>query len=70
MLMDCAACPVRDRHCGECIVPVLLDAAPGLPLDEAERRAVDAFVGAGLLGVPEAVRLRAWPEPWAGQRVG
>ncbi|GAB96931.1 hypothetical protein BJY21_000219 [Kineosphaera limosa] len=70
MLMDCATCPVRERHCGECIVPVLLDAAPGLPLDDNEQRAIDAFVAAGMLDGRAAVRLRAWPEPWAGERVG
>ncbi len=70
MLMDCAGCPARERHCDDCIVPVLFDARPGLPLDADERRAVDVFVGAGLLDVREAVRLRALTEPWERARVG
>lgn len=70
MLVDCETCPARNRSCDDCIVPVLLDANPGMPLDEDERRAADAFVGAGLLDVREALRLRAVSEPWAGARVG
>lgn len=70
MFVDCATCPVRGRSCDDCIVPVLLDAQPGMPLDEEERRAVDVFVGAGLVDVREAVRLRAVSEPWLGARVG
>ena len=70
MFVDCATCPVRGRSCDDCIVPVLLDAHPGMPLDEEECRAVDVFVGAGLVDVREAVRLRAVSEPWSGARVG
>lgn len=70
MIMDCITCPVRGRACGECIVPVLLDAQPGLPLDDEERRAVDAFVSAGLVSTRDAVFARARPEPWRVQRVG
>lgn len=70
MFVDCATCPVRGRSCDDCIVPVLLDAHPGMPLDDEERRAVDVFVGAGLVDVREAVRLRAVSEPWSGARVG
>lgn len=70
MIVDCSTCPVRSRSCGECIVPVLLDAQPGLPLDDEERRAVDVFVSAGLVAPREAVFARAVPEPWGGRRVG
>lgn len=70
MLMDCAQCPVRGRRCDECIVPVLLDSQIGLPLEPAERRAVDVFVAAGLVDALEAVRVRAVTEPWGGVRVG
>ncbi len=70
MIVDCTTCPVRGRACGECIVPVLLDAQPGLPLDDEERRAVDVFVSAGLVTPREAVFARAMPEPWHGRRVG
>lgn len=70
MFVDCETCPARGRSCDDCIVPILLDAHPGMPLDEGERRAVDAFVGAGLLDVREALRVRAVSEPLAGARVG
>ncbi len=70
MIVDCTTCPVRGRACGECIVPVLLDAQPGLPLDDEERRAVDVFVSAGLVSAREAVFARAMPQPWRGRAVG
>lgn len=70
MIVDCSTCPVRSRACGECIVPLLLDARPGLPLDDEERRAVDVFAAAGLVTAHEALFARATPEPWRGRRVG
>lgn len=37
LTIDCETCPVRGRHCGDCIVPVLgrvwLAEAPGRPVE-------------------------------------
>lgn len=68
MLIDCQTCPAADRHCGDCIVPTLLAARPGLPLDDGERRAVEVFLAAGLIDDAEALDLRAFSEPWAVSR--
>ncbi|MEO7783852.1 MAG: hypothetical protein ABIR97_04710 [Terracoccus sp.] len=38
------------------------DHGPGLPLDRAERRAVSAFLGAGLVAAEIASSLRAVPD--------
>ena len=65
MHIECASCPVRDRHCADCMVTVLLqmpvpravdaDLAP----DAQERRGLDALVGAGLVSAAEAYSARA-----------
>lgn len=68
MIIDCQTCPVRGRECGDCIVPILLDSGPGLPLDDNEARAVEVFLGAGLIAEAEALTLRARTEPWARAR--
>ena len=50
MIIDCDSCDVRGRACGDCVVTVLLGAPPtGVELDEAERVALDALAGAGLV---------------------
>ncbi|MDO5629873.1 MAG: hypothetical protein Q4G43_16285 [Mobilicoccus sp.] len=70
MIVDCGTCPVAGRACADCSVRVLMDVpVRGLALDPLERRAVDIFVGAGLLGVEEASRLTAEVEPWEGVAV-
>lgn len=59
MLIDCDACVVRGRGCGDCVVSVLLGAPPsGLELDDTERRALEVLADGGL--VP---RLRLTPHP-------
>lgn len=78
MLVDCQACPVRDRHCADCMVTALtmiplptlrpVDGPDTLPegtarLDPAERRAVSVLVAAGLVGREEAARAVAGVEP-------
>ena len=98
MVIDCQSCPVRETHCGDCMVTALgrvqpldvqphdvhphdvhpLDAPllgsptllsePGLPLDAAERRAVDVFVRAGLVDAGSTGSLRARGEPWGEVR--
>lgn len=77
MLMDCARCPVGGAACRECAVGVLLSLPPagrgrpdagtswpedGMALDAAERRAVAAFVAAGLVHPDEADGLRCYPD--------
>ncbi len=47
--------------------PTLLP-EPGLPLDAAERRAVDVFVRAGLVDAGSTGSLRARGEPWGEVR--
>ena len=53
----CARCPVRDLHCGDCMVTAMVDPdsmglGADLPLDADERAAVTACVRAGLLTAP------------------
>ena len=74
MVIDCQTCPVREVRCDECIVTALgglplVQLGDGeMPLDEAERRAVDIFVGAGMVDVADAAMLTARREPWSGVR--
>jgi hypothetical protein len=69
VIIDCTTCPVRELHCGDCMVAALLE-LPGaeLPLDAAERSAVTLFVASGLVAADEATGLRARREPWDGAR--
>lgn len=70
MLIECARCPVRGRACDTCMVTALLSSAPEapatVPLDRAERRAIDIFVGAGLVRPEATTGLCARIEPWEG----
>ena len=75
MLVDCQTCPVRDVHCADCMVTALneIPLRPGCvpgrdagrgeavtaPLDRAERRAVSAFLAAGLVSTGTANAARA-----------
>jgi hypothetical protein len=65
MLIDCDSCAMRDLECGDCVVTVLLaprDAT--VDLDSAERLALDALAGGGLLPPLRLVPThRAQPEP-------
>ena len=50
MTVECRTCPVRELHCGDCMVPVLLElSAPALrldlALDQEERAVVTRLVG-------------------------
>ena len=59
--IECRTCPVRELHCGDCMVPVLLElSAPSLRLDLAldpeERAVVTRLVGAGLVAPETAAR--------------
>ncbi|WP_141397321.1 hypothetical protein [Mobilicoccus massiliensis] len=70
MIVDCGTCPVSGAACADCAVRVLLDVPlGGLRLDPVERRAVDAFVGAGLIDAERAAHLTAEVHPWEGVRV-
>ena len=70
MVVDCDRCPVRGTRCDDCVVtalgslPVLVLAHDELPLDAAERRAVDRFVAAGLVSADVAGTLVARREPF------
>jgi hypothetical protein len=64
MTVECRTCPVRELHCADCMVPVLLDlAAPALRLDHRldpeERAVVTRLVEAGLLAPEAAAQARA-----------
>lgn len=50
MLIDCAACRVRDLACGDCVVTVLLG-KPGetMDLDELEHEALGVLADQGLV---------------------
>jgi hypothetical protein len=78
MLVDCQTCPVREIRCADCMVTALgagpgdhtahlasdrPGAAPGLPLDRAERRAVSVLLGAGLVTAEVANAARAVRDP-------
>jgi hypothetical protein len=70
MVVDCDRCPVRGTRCDDCVVtalgslPVLVLSDGELPLDAAERRAVDGFLAAGLLSAEVAGTLVARREPF------
>ena len=50
MLIDCDTCAVRDLHCGECVMSVLLQLESGVyEVDEAEGRALEALAEGGLV---------------------
>ncbi len=50
MLIDCDSCMVRGTGCGDCVVSVLLGAAPdGVELDPAEQDAIDVLARTGLV---------------------
>lgn len=75
MYIECGSCPVRDRHCADCMVTVLLGMpAPrdqliavtqddqdefGLLPDDRERRGLQALLGAGLINECEMLGARA-----------
>lgn len=77
MLVDCESCPVRGRHCADCMVTALTripmptlrpaEDAGGpldpLPLDTAERRAVAVLLAAGLVDRQAADHASARLEP-------
>lgn len=59
MLIDCDTCAVRDLHCGDCVMTVLLGQPGVYEVDEAEERALQALADGGL--VPQ-LRLVAPPK--------
>lgn len=70
MLIDCDTCAVRDLQCGDCVVPVLLGAAPGgREVDDGEQQALAVLAESGLVPRLRLVPLRAptaggapWPD--------
>ncbi|MEP6650424.1 MAG: hypothetical protein ABJA74_11020 [Lapillicoccus sp.] len=71
MVVGCDTCPVRGVRCDDCVMtalghlPVVVLCDGELPLDDAEWRAVDRFVAAGLVSPDVAGALVARREPWA-----
>ncbi len=50
MLIDCDSCTVRGGACADCVVSVLLGAAPnGVELDDDARVAIDVLADHGLV---------------------
>ncbi len=50
MVIDCDRCMVRGPACGDCVVSVLLGGPPdAVTIDPAERDALDALAGGGLI---------------------
>ena len=78
MILECNTCPARGRRCEDCLVtalfamPLVVPPGVGLPLDGAERGAVQAFVEAGLIDSRYAgsLRARGQPDGWWGQASG
>ncbi|MFQ6170562.1 hypothetical protein ACK8HX_03055 [Oryzobacter sp. R7] len=68
--VECRTCPVRELHCGDCMVPVLLgltapERVDRSALDHDERSAVTRLVRAGLVDAEEASRVRVSLAPTA-----
>ena len=68
MTVECRTCPVRELHCADCMVPVLLDlTAPAVRVDrspDAEERAVlTRLVHAGLIDAEVASRAHVTLDP-------
>jgi hypothetical protein len=60
VLIDCDTCAVRDLQCGDCVVPVLLGAAPGaLEVDDGEQQALAVLAESGLVPRLRLVPLRS-----------
>ncbi|MEO7421008.1 MAG: hypothetical protein ABIU87_01275 [Ornithinibacter sp.] len=63
LTVECRTCPVRELHCGDCMVPVLLELTAHAPrpertLDREERAAVTRLVRSGLVSVESASAAR------------
>lgn len=68
MTIDCRTCPVRELHCDDCMVPVLLSITGTRTdgaLDAEERAVVTRLVRAGLVDAETAATVRATVEPGA-----
>ncbi|MBR7743149.1 hypothetical protein KC207_07580 [Phycicoccus sp. BSK3Z-2] len=69
--IECRTCPVRELHCDDCMVPVLLQISTSRTegsLDADERAAVTRLVGAGLVDAETASRARARLDPPSEER--
>ena len=77
LTVECRTCPVRELHCGDCMVPVLLELTAHAPpteqvLDREERAAVTRLVRAGLVSAESAAAARVRldprsPQPWGSE---
>ncbi|NHA67073.1 hypothetical protein EPD83_003245 [Phycicoccus sp. CMS6Z-2] len=73
MAVECHTCPVRELHCDDCMVPVLLSIAGSrteTSLDPLERAAVTRLVRAGLVDAATASAARARLDPEEAGRTG
>ena len=63
MLIDCDTCAVRDVHCGECVMTVLLrqDPQEAYDVDDDEARALAALAAGGLVPRLRLIPLEASP---------
>lgn len=62
MTVECRTCPVRELHCDDCMVPVLLGISSSrtdTALDPEERAVVTRLVRAGLVDAETATAARA-----------
>jgi hypothetical protein len=71
VLIDCDSCAVRDLHCDDCVVTVLLgpigagdDLTHGMHVDDEERRALAVLADSGLVPRLRLVPL-GLPDPHA-----
>lgn len=66
MTVECRTCPVRELHCDDCMVPVLLgitSSRTDTALDSEERAVVTRLVRAGLVDAETATAARARLDP-------
>ncbi|WP_210438151.1 hypothetical protein [Nocardioides xinjiangensis] len=59
--IDCDTCLVRELHCHDCVVAVLLGPPPELTIDDDERTALDVLARGGL--VPPLRLVESVPSP-------
>lgn len=75
LTVECRTCPVRELHCGDCMVPVLLELTAHAPppeqvLDREERAAVTRLVRSGLVSAESAAGARVRIEGRSSQSWG
>lgn len=70
MRIDCGHCAARGRHCGDCVVTVILGTPPvETGLDEADRRALRVLAEAGLWSPSNPPTVLIEPHPSEAMRL-